>query len=207
MKEWVLTYIPVERLIELRDSTEKVPGLALGAAEVLEGEVKVFREKDFCLDAILASGSLDEVNGMTLIKEGPNKGLYLDGAWGTNPPINPMIDYGIDQLWLVEVFPQKRETAPATPGERKDRKDELWQNSLVQHELDDIERVNQWIESGRLNNDDGRYRHIEVRKMPMTKDLPAGAALVNSESFIREMMDYGYENARAPWVPEARAAA
>ena len=77
----------------------------------------------------------------------------------------------------------------------------------MQHELDDIERVNQWIESGRLNNDDGRYRHIEVKKMPMTLDLPAGSASVNSESFIREMIDYGYENAKTLWAPEARKAA
>jgi NTE family protein len=207
MKEWVLTYIPVKRLIELRDRAEKVPGLALGAAEVLKAEVKVVTEKDFCLEAVLSSGSLDEVNGLTMIEEGPNKGLYADGAWGTNPPITPMLEYGIDQLWLMEVFPQTRATVPATPGERKDRKDELWQNSLVQHELEDIERVNRWIESGRLNNDDGRYRHIEVKKMPMTLDLPAGAALVNSESFIREMMDYGYENAKMLWTPELKKAA
>ena len=43
--------------------------------------------------------------------------------------------------------------------------------------------------------------------MPMTLDLPAGAALVNSESFIREMMDYGYENANALWVPQAEPVA
>ena len=101
----------------------------------------------------------------------------------------------------MEVFPKKRETPPKTPAERKDRKDELWQNSLVEHELDDIERVNEWIKSKRLNNKDGRYRHIDVKKMPMTRDLPAGAGLVNTESFIREMMDYGYENAKALWSP------
>jgi NTE family protein len=207
MKEWVLTYIPVDRLIELRDSADHVPGLALGAAEVRKGEIKVFTEKDFCLDAMLASGSLDEVNGMTLIEEGPNKGLYMDGAWGTNPPISALMQYGIDELWLMEVFPQKRAEPPSDPGERRDRKDELWQNSLVQHELDDVERVNKWLEvdpelgKPRLNNEDGRYRHIAVKKMPMTLDLPAGAALVNSESFIREMMDYGYNNAKELWTP------
>ena len=100
MEDWVLTYIPVQRLIEVRNAAKKVPGLALGAADVLEGEVKVFTEKDFCLEAILASGSLDDVNGMTEIKDGPNKGLYLDGAWGTNPPIRPMLDCGVDELWL-----------------------------------------------------------------------------------------------------------
>jgi NTE family protein len=208
MKDWVLTYIPIEELIELRDKATQVPGLALGAAEILNGEVKVFTEKDFCLEAILASGSLDEVNGITVIEEGPNKGTYCDGAWGTNPPINCLIDYRIDEVWLVEVFPKKRERVPVTPGERKDRKDELWQNSLVEHELDDIERVNQWLASGRLNNEDRKYRPIAVKKMPMTRDLPAGAALVNSASFIREMMNYGYQQAACLWVPPgAREAA
>jgi NTE family protein len=203
MKDWVETYIPVDELIELRNKSKQVPGLALGAAEVLKGEVKVFTERDFSLEAILASGSLDEVNGITVIEEGRNKGTYCDGAWGTNPPISCLIDYGIDEIWLVEVFPKIRKDVPDTPGERKDRKDELWQNSLVEHELDDIDRVNRWLESGRLKNQDGKYRHIEVRKMPMTLDLPAGAALVNSASFIREMMDYGYTQARELWAPPA----
>ncbi len=208
MKDWILTYIPVDELIELRDQAEHVPGLALGAAEILDGEIKIFKEKDFCLNAILASGSLDEVNGTTTIEEGPNKGIYCDGAWGSNPPITPMLDYGVDELWLVEVFPKRREEIPATPAERKDRKDELWQNSLVEHELDDIERVNAWLKPApalsnrpRINNDDGKYRHIHVKKMPMMLDLPAGAALVNSPSFLKDMMEYGYSNAHKLLVP------
>lgn len=201
MKDWVQTYIPVDELTALRDNAKHVPGLALGAANVLKGEVKVFREMDFCLEAILASGSLDEVNGITIIEEGPNRGVYCDGAWGTNPPIRPMLDYGIDQLWFVEVFPKKRKEIPRTPGERKDRKDELWQNSLVQHELYHINKVNEWLKpdpdtgTPRLNNEDGKYRPIKVKKMPMKLDLPAGAAFVNSPSFIQRMMAYGYEHA------------
>ena len=203
MVDWVLRYIPVEELIALRDRAGHVPGLALGAAEVLKGEITVFSEKDFCLEAILASGSLDDVNGITTIRSGPKKGVYCDGAWGTNPPITCLIDYGVDELWLVQVFPKLRARLPRTPDERKDRKDELWQNSLVEHELADIDRVNRWLASGRINNADGKYRHIEVRTLPMTLDLPTGAALVNAESFIREMMDYGYQHARCLWAPPA----
>lgn len=195
MKDWILTYIPVDELLKARDKAKHVPGLALGAADVLRGEVKVFNEDDFCLEAVLASGSLDEVNGITIIEEGPNKGVYCDGAWGTNPPIAPMLDYGIDELWFVEVFPKKRAEIPRTPGERKDRKDELWQNSLVEHELYHIEKVNEWLDSGRLKNEDKKYRPIKVKKMPMLLDLPAGAAFVNSPSFIQRMMAYGYEHA------------
>lgn len=130
MKEWILTYIPVEELIRLRDQTKEVPGLALGAADVLRGEIKVFRERDFSLEAILASGSLDEVNGLTEIKGGPSEGVYCDGAWGTNPPLNEMIDYGVDELWLVEVFPKKRGQIPRTPAARPGDRSGLCQFAL-----------------------------------------------------------------------------
>ena len=200
MKEWILTYIPIDELIELRDKlrdrAEHIPGLALGAADVLRGEIKVFTERDFSLEAILASGSLDEVNGITIIKEGPNKGDYCDGAWGTNPPLTPLVYCSIDELWLVQFFPQERKNLPKTPAERKERKDELWQNSLVDHELYFIDKVNEWLASGRLNNEDGKYRHIKLKTMPMLLDLPAGVGFVNTPSFIQEMMDYGYDHAK-----------
>ncbi|HEX6292123.1 MAG TPA: patatin-like phospholipase family protein [Herpetosiphonaceae bacterium] len=195
LKDWILRYIPVDELIAIRDQAARVPGLALGAADVLHGTIKVFTERDFCLEAILSSGSLDEINGITTIAAGPNKGTYCDGAWGTNPPITPLLDYGIDELWYVEVFPKERREVPRTPADRKDRKDELWQNSLVEHELYHIEKVNEWLRAGRLRNDDHKYRLITVKRMPMTLDLPVGAAYVNSPTFIQEMMAYGYEHA------------
>lgn len=195
MIQWVETYIPVEEFVDARDHQPEGPGLILGSADVLRGEIKTFTEKDFCLDAVLASGSLAEINGVTIIEAGPHQGVYCDGAWATNPPISPMMDYQIDQLWLVEIFPQIRATIPRSPGQRRDRKDELWQNSLVQHELYHIEKVNEWLESGRLNNQDGKFRHVTIKKMSMDLDLPAGAAFVNSPYFIQQMMDYGYEHA------------
>jgi predicted acylesterase/phospholipase RssA len=196
LQDWVLTYIPIDELIVWRDRAEHVPGLALGAADVLKGTVKVFTEKDFSLEAILASGSIDEVNGLTTIKEGPDQGDYCDGAWGTNPPLTPLIDYGIDELWLVEFFPKERQNLPRTPAERKERKDELWQNSLVDHELYFINKVNEWLASGRLNNADGKYRQLKLKRMPMLLDIPSGAAFVNSLTSIRDMMAYGYEHAK-----------
>ena len=195
MKEWILAYIPVEELRSLRDRAERVPGLLLGAADVLTGDIKVFTERDFSLDALLASGSLDEVNGLTRIEDGPNHGVYCDGAWGTNPPLVPLLDYDVDEIWLVQHFPKRREAIPLSPAERRDRKDELWQNALVEHELHFIGKVNEWLASGRLSNDDGKYRPVTVKTMPMLKDLPSGSAFVNSPAFIEEMMDYGHEHA------------
>lgn len=273
-KEWVQTYIDtkaaVRRLYALysRKNDKSWPRLALGSADVLEGELVTFSDQDFIdevkrrhssdgpisdhaieagaqlmLDALMASGSLDEINGTTTIEGGVHQGTYLDGAWGQNPPIDAMIEFGVDEIWIIEIFPKFRQRVPKTLGERDDRKEELWQNSMVEQQVHMIRRVNEWLESGRLFRDyrdyakhlappdfeetdtpEGRdktqqeydervkqpaekhvkpvteaefksYRHIEVRRMPMTLDFTPGARLVNSESFLRDKIDYGYENA------------
>ena len=111
------------------------------------------------------------------------------------PPLTGMIDYDIEELWFVEVFPKVRSQIPRSPADRKDRKNELWQNSLVEHELYHIEKVNEWLASGRLKNSDRKYRPIKVKPMRMEPDLTAGATFVNSPAYIEEMMAYGYEHA------------
>lgn len=273
-KEWVQTYIDtkaaVSKLYTLysRKDDKSWPRLALGSADVLEGEIVTFSDQDFIdevkrydasngptgdkaieagaqlmLEALIASGSLDEINGMTTIEGGARQGTYLDGAWGQNPPIDAMIDFGVDEIWIVEIFPKFRERVPKTLGERDDRKEELWQNSLVEQQVHMIRRVNEWLGSGRLfkeyrdyaeylalpvlNETDTaeerdtkgkaydlrvgqlakrdvkpvreaefkKYRDIGVRRMPMTLDFTPGARIVNSESFLRDKMKYGYESA------------
>jgi len=197
MEEWVLRYIPIEDLNRLRKTTQKrdVPRLLIGAANILSGKAKYFTEDNFELEGLLASGSLDETIGRTEIKTGPDKGSFLDGAWATNPPLRPLLDYKIDELWLVQAFPQNRKTEPQTPAEMHERKNELWQNSLVEAELYHIQKVNEWLKEGRLDNPDHKFRHIEIKPMLMNLDLQAGSTFVNDPSAIQGMMDYGYRNA------------
>jgi hypothetical protein len=131
---------------DLNDSpaTTNRLGLALGSADVLRGKIKIFREDDLSLAAVLACGSLDEMGGVTTIVAPPHDGTYLDGAWADNPPINELLDYGLDEIWLIQCFRKTMPTIPHTPAERRERKDELWQNSLVEHELEFVSFVNKW---------------------------------------------------------------
>ncbi|TVR98642.1 MAG: hypothetical protein EA406_06155 [Rhodospirillales bacterium] len=149
-----------------------------------------------------------------MVLKGTCAGTYCDGAWSTNPPINFLLEESalkkkISQLWIVKIWPMIRAELPKTHLQRKDRKGELWQNSLVEHEVGEIERVNRWLKDGTIAGG-GKYRHITIRRMPMTLNLEPGAGFVNSESFIREMMAYGYSSARALYQPvrrDVRAAA
>jgi hypothetical protein len=178
---------PIEELRKLAMTVEAnrqpLPSLAMGAANIFTGKAKVFTEKDVCADglgAIIASGSLDELNGWTLIGEGRNKGTYLDGAWGEDPPLSELVErrpeeIRPEEIWLVEYFPKYRGGIPSTPIERAARRDELWQNSLVEHEMDKV--------------------GVKVRRMPMLLDHEPKASVVNNPIVIQHMMHYGYASA------------
>jgi NTE family protein len=224
-RQWITTYLDCDKAIRALYAHQEDPSrprLALGSADVLEGEIVTFDDDDFLeelnavlaedarainkayeagstlmLDALMASGSLDEINGTTSIKSPLHKGTYLDGAWGENPPIDAMIEFGVDEIWLVEIFPKLRLALPETHAQREDRKEELWQNSLVEQQVHMIRKVNEWLDNDSLKpkDNDKIYRHIEVRRIPMTLDFTPGARIVNSPSFLHKMMDYGYENA------------
>jgi predicted acylesterase/phospholipase RssA len=212
MQDWVRRNLDFEKwpkaFAQIKSENREPPGLLLGATDILEGEIKVFRipeledsgAEKFRLDIVLASGSLDETNGLTVIKEGPEEGIYLDGAWAINPPISDMIDFGVDEIWLIQVFPQQRASIPATPAERKDRKEELWQNSLIGHQRKMIEFVNKWLSAlndgiSKNHKEHQGFRLIEFHVIPMERDLTWSAKIVNAPSFIEGMIDYGYHQA------------
>jgi NTE family protein len=150
MGRWIQDTIAIDAFNEIFEAEFKGvprkqrPGLVLGSADVLKGEIKTFREGDLSLSALLASGSLDDCNGMTQIDTAPHAGTYLDGAWGDNPPINELLDYGLDEIWFIQHFPKTIHAHPRTPAQRRERKDELWQNSLVEHEMEFVGVINRW---------------------------------------------------------------
>jgi NTE family protein len=219
-KSWVKTYIDTTEAITLLDRQRDeadCPHIALGATDVAEGELDPFCDREFLaeldcirgntfanapkayadagrflLEALMASGSLDEMNGMTKVEGRTHRGTYLDGAWGENPPIDIMIDFDVDEIWYVEIFPQRRARLPRTHGERENRKEELWQNAMVEQQFYMIEQVNQWLKEGKV--DPRQFRHIEIRKIPMELEFTPGARLVNAPSFLLGMMDYGFKS-------------
>lgn len=158
-QRWVEDCIPLKKALEkarAQLSGEKLKadatstkredriGLVLGSADVLRGEITTFREDEISIAAVLASGSFEEFTGLTTIATPPHAGTYIDGAWGDNPPINELLDYRLDEIWFITCWPKAISDLPNTPAERKERQNELWQNSLIEHEMDVVEFVNYW---------------------------------------------------------------
>ncbi len=161
------------------------------ASSVSQAEKRAVRAGgDLMLSALMASGSLDEVNGKTRIDSGPYDDIYLDGAWGQNPPIDVMIDMGVKEIWIVRVFPKACDREPATYHGRADRKEELWQNAMVEQQIRTIDKINSWIKKGYFT-EDAKKRHIDIYAIDMDLDVTPGARVVNDKAYLKAMMKHG----------------
>ena len=188
MTKWIEDLISIDELNQKfgaskpQGSRAGRPGLVLGSADVLRGEIKTFREDELSLAAVLASGSLDEMGGTTTIVTPPHAGTYLDGAWADNPPINELLDYRLDEIWIIQCFPKAIPTLPQTPAERRERKDELWQNSLVEHEREFVDFVNRW--HGTIND----AILAEISRLQQAGQLPGTTPTdTNLVAYLRAM--------------------
>lgn len=171
------------------------PDLLVGASDVLSGEFKVFWNSEISADAILASAAVP-----TFLRAIHVDGkVYWDGLFSQNPPIKSFIESvniheKPDEIWIIHINPQQRPYEPKSIKEIEDRRNELSGNLSLYQELDFIENVNKWIESGYLPG--SRYKHIEIKWIEnLGEDLDAASKLDRSPQFIQYMMSHGEEQA------------
>lgn len=127
---------------------------------------------------------------------GKNQGIYLDGAWADNPPLSEMVGeeesdrpvHSLHEFWIVEYFPKYDANIPSTPLERQRRRDELWQNSLVEHEKKEI---GQKQEQAAQKNKQEAIKPC-VRRIAHNFPIEPKASMVNNPLFLKTMMSHGY---------------
>lgn len=167
------------------------PMLLIGAANVVSGEFKAFssyRDR-INVDMILASAALP-----TLFKAvHTNGGVYWDGLFSQNPPVRELPDAKPDEIWVIQIDPQKRSAEPKTMPHILDRRNELAGNLSLYQETYFIEKINEWVKEGSLSGT--KHKVIEIKWIEMLRDLDAESKLDRSPSFIRGLMAYGEEQA------------
>jgi NTE family protein len=98
-----------------------------------------------------------------------------------------------DEIWLLRINPQRRDSEPRTPDDIEDRRNELAGNLALNQELASIEMINSWLADGRLN-DKGkkpiRVRQITISDAEASK-LDHASKLDRSERFIQRLMAHG----------------
>ena len=107
-----------------------------------------------------------------------------------------------DEIWVVQINPQRRDKEPRTMQEIVDRRNELSGNLSLGQELYFVDKINQLLEShGELRT---RYQRIAIRIV----ELGAGALdysskLDRSSALIESLMETGRQ--RADWFFDERS--
>ena len=182
-------HVDFERIQELVKPSS--PMLLVGAVDVLSGEFKAFssRRDRINVDMILASAALP-----TLFKAvHTNGGVYWDGLFSQNPPVRELPDAQPDEIWVIQINPERFESEPKTMPSILNRRNELAGNLSLRQEIFFIEKVNEWIEEGYFPG--SKRGIIKVRRIPMLREFAAESKLNRAPGFIRELMAYGEEQA------------
>jgi len=168
--------------------------LLVGAVEVNTGEFEVFRNAEITIEKILASCALPTLFRAVRIGD---DGVYWDGLFSQNPPIRdfmrefPDATTKPDEIWLIQINPQRREQEPREMADILNRRNELAGNLSLHQEIDFLYEINGLLSY--LPKD--QYKYIEVRKIEMLRELDAASKLDRRPSFIREMFAYGEQQA------------
>ncbi len=112
-----------------------------------------------------------------------------------------------DEVWVIQIDPERRAEEPKSMVDILDRRNELAGNLSLYQEIHFIEKINDLVDklgegenpAGkrlRIPGEEGKeYRPIGVRRIEMLKALDFASKLDRSPSFIRGLMAYGEERA------------
>jgi NTE family protein len=162
------------------------PILRIGAVEVLSGHFELFGGDEICAECLLASAAIPELFQAVHV---PGRGVYWDGLFSQNPPIHHLIDYQIDELWLVQINPSTCARVPTETHEILDRRNALAGNLSMEQELIFIEMLNRGIARGRINDPD--LRPMRVSRISMDRELNYRSKLDRRPKHLEELREFG----------------
>jgi len=179
------------------DDSQDHPVLLIGAVDVLSGEFRTFNSRRDLItpDVVLASAAIPNLFRAVRLEGG----TYWDGLFSQNPPVRELLDAAPDELWVIQINPQRLAAEPTTLSDIADRRNELAGNLSLYQELAFIEKIDQLLETGQLNKGQ-KYKQVVVRVIELSRSrLPRGlgsASKLNRDPrFIKDLMSHGEQQA------------
>lgn len=170
--------------------TNSVCQLFIAATNVGNGRLRVFKNSDVCLNAVLASACLPflfqavEVDGED----------YWDGGYIGNPPLFPLISETKSQdILIVQINPVNIEETPTHAREILDRINTLSFNSSLMRELRAVKFVTDLIDNGELSSEKHKRVYIHtIEAESVVKGLGVSSKLNTDAEYI----DYLFQSGR-----------
>jgi NTE family protein len=188
-------------LVGATDIVNGVPVAIRGDGEAVvpsRAKLKLGREP-FGYADVLASVAIPP-----LFKDVDRRGTaFWDGLFSVNPPVRALAKLGPDELWVVQINPQ-RARPPRSMRDIADRRNELAGNISLGHELDMVEEINEMIDEGTYT---GPKRRIAVRLVDLGEErgLPAlghASKFDRSPDLLRDLFERGRRRAPEFFDPE-----
>ncbi len=185
---------------------ESAVRLFIAATRVADGRLRLFREDEITLEAVLASTCLPLLNHAVEI----DGDWYWDGSFTANPPLRPLaIDGKADDIMLVQVTPEKYDEVPRFSADITRRVSQITSNSLLHKE---IELLYDMVELCRGEGifDSARCRKLRRLRLhriaagDAAEGLAQASALDLDWSFVARLRDSG-RKAAAAWLADAES--
>ena len=175
--------------------TADTPDLVVGTVNINAGVFETFVNEAVTVEAVLASAAVPTVFEAVEI----NDHLHWDGQFSQNPPVSDLMrqppSRKPDELWVIQINPQEYEGEPTSPEDVADRRNELSGNISLNQELRFIERVNDWVESGKLP--EGEFSHTDITRIEMGQRFGASTKFDRDPEFIQSLIELGRDRAGA----------
>lgn len=199
LRELLAAHLALEKLHADRRSRAQ-PKLLIGATDILVGERVVFHGEKLTYDDVIASAAVPPLF-RAVNADGK---LYWDGLFSTNPPVREFMDLPEkpEEIWVVQINPQRRRVEPRSMPEIIDRRNELSGNLSLGQELYFISKINDLCRAYPVLAN--RYKEIRVRVVELDiEELDSPSKLDRSRELIQRLLARGEE--RAEWFFDERS--
>lgn len=171
--------------------------LHIAATHVETGKVRVFEGRELTADHVMASACLPTVFQTVVIDGEP----YWDGGYMGNPALFPLFyGTGTSDILLVQINPVQRKGVPKTPGDIRNRLNEITFNAPLLRELRAIDFVARLIDEGKLST--AEYKRVLMHRIALSEalsDIDASSKLTAKWDFFTTLRDAG-RRAASRWL-------
>ena len=189
-----------------RDSPVK---LFIAATHANSGKLRIFRNDELSVDALLASACLPTVHRSIVIDGEP----YWDGGYSANPAVFPLFYHcSAADILLVLLTPLHYSETPVSAADIKVRLRELAFNSTFLREMRMFAHMREqlgdswlpdWLPLGRFERRIGRLRFHAIAGDALLSEMPADSKLAVNLPFFEKLRDQGRAHAQA-WLAAHR---
>jgi len=197
---------PLRRILADEVDFDRVRGsspvrLLIATTRVRDGSLRLFREDDISLDAVLASACLPHIHHAVEI----DGEAYWDGGLTANPPLRQLVEESVtDDILLVQLTPKERDGVPHSSGEISRRVAEINFAHALQHELDALAAMAALCDDAGVPEAGmcGKLRRLRLHRIAAEDSVDGlhdASPMHTDQPFIHRLRTAGQE-AAAEWL-------